>query len=309
MIYTVTLNPALDKTAVIPNFRVDGVNRMEQLRTDPGGKGINVSKVIQKLGAKSVALGILAGHSGQQIAQSLEEMGLSCNFTFVPGETRTNLKIVDPVGKTHTDINEPGQPVAQEVLNALLESLLRQLQPGDMVVLSGSLPKGAAPDTYGTWTRACGERGAKVLLDADGDPLRYGLAAKPWLVKPNDKELARLLGESIRGEADLISAGKKLREQGIARVVISLGAEGALFFFEDGAYRAKGLSVPVGSTVGAGDSMVAALAVACEKQLSDGETVALAMATSAANVMCSGTQAAEWEVIEKLRPNVDFERI
>jgi len=309
MIYTVTLNPALDKTAVIPNFRVDGVNRMEQLRTDPGGKGINVSKVIQKLGAKSVALGILAGHSGQQIAQSLERMGLSCNFTFVPGETRTNLKIVDPVGKTHTDINEPGQPVAQEVLNALLESLLRQLQPGDMVVLSGSLPKGAAPDTYGTWTRACGERGAKVLLDADGDPLRYGLAAKPWLVKPNDKELARLLGESIRGEADLISAGKKLREQGIARVVISLGAEGALFFFEDGVYRAKGLSVPVGSTVGAGDSMVAALAVACEKQLSDEETVALAMATSAANVMCSGTQAAEWEVIEKLRPNVDFERI
>lgn len=308
MIYTVTLNPALDKTATIPNFRIDGVNRIETLRTDPGGKGINVSKVIQKLGAESTALGILAGHSGRLIAQSLEEMGLSCCFTFVPGETRTNLKIVDPVGKTHTDINEPGQPVSQGVLDGLLESLLQQLQEGDVVVLSGSLPKGAAPDTYGIWTRACSRKGAKVFLDADGDPLRHGLAAKPWLVKPNEKELANLLGESSR-ETDLISAGQKLREQGIARVVISLGAEGALFFLEDGVYRAYGLSVPVGSTVGAGDSMVAALAVAMDKQLPAAETVKLAMATSAANVMCSGTQAAEWEVIEKLISNVNFERI
>lgn len=308
MIYTVTLNPALDKTATIPNFRTDGVNRIDSLRTDPGGKGINVSKVIQKLGAESTALGILAGHSGQKIAQSLEEMGLTCRFTFVPGETRTNLKIVDPVGHTHTDINEPGQPVSQEILQEMLNALLQQLQEGDIVVLSGSLPRGAAPDTYGTWTHACREKGARVFLDADGAPLHHGLEAKPFLVKPNEKELANLLDASSK-ESDLISAGRKLRGQGIARVVISLGAEGALFFLEDAVYRAKGLVVPVGSTVGAGDSMVAALAVACEKQLSDEKTVALAMATSAANVMCSGTQAAEWSVIEKLLPDVSFERI
>lgn len=309
MIHTVTLNPALDKTATIPNFRADAVNRIESLRTDPGGKGINVSKVIQKLGARSTALGILAGHSGQQISRGLEEIGLTCRFTFVPGETRTNLKIVDPVGHTHTDINEPGQPVSQEILDAMLDSLLQQLREGDIVVLSGSLPKGAVPDTYGTWTRACREKAAKVFLDADGAPLHHGLKAKPWLVKPNEKELANLLGEFPKAEADLVSAGRKLQEQGVARVVISLGAEGALFFFEDAVYRAKGLPVPVGSTVGAGDSMVAALAVACEKQLSVEETVALAMATSAANVMCSGTQAAEWSVIEKLLRDVRFERI
>lgn len=309
MIYTVTLNPALDKTATIPNFHIDAVNRIESVRTDPGGKGINVSKVIQKLGAQSTALGILAGHSGQQISQSLEKMGLTCRFASVPGETRTNLKIVDPVGKTHTDINEPGQPVSQEILDALLESLLRQLREGDLVVLSGSLPKGAAPDIYGVWTRACSRKGAKVFLDADGEPLRSGLKAKPWLVKPNEKELANLFGILPKEEADLISAGRKLQEQGIARVVISLGAEGALFLFEDGTYRAEGLSVPVGSTVGAGDSMVAALAVACEKQLSNEETIALAMATSAANVMCSGTQAAEWSAIEKLLNGVRFEKI
>ena len=309
MIYTVTMNPALDKTAIIPNFRTDGVNRIDSVRTDPGGKGINVSKVIQKLGAESVALGILAGHSGQKIAQSLEEMGLACRFTFVPGETRTNLKIVDPVGHTHTDINEPGQPVSQEILDTLLESLLQQLQPGDIVVLSGSLPKGAASDTYGVWTRACSDKGTRVFLDADGAPLHQGLEAKPWLVKPNEKELANLFGEFSGDEAELVSAGRKLQERGIARVVISLGADGALFFLEDGVYRAEGLSVPVRSTVGAGDSMVAALAVACEKQFSDEKTVALAMAASAANVMCSGTQAAEWEVIEKLLPDVRFEKI
>lgn len=306
MIYTVTLNPALDKTAVIRNFRVDAVNRIETLRADPGGKGINVSKVIQQLGEKSVALGILAGHSGQRIANSLEEMGLDCRFSFVPGETRTNLKIVDPQGNTHTDINEPGQPVAPEVLDNLLRALLDVLQPGDIVVLSGSMPKDAAPDTYGIWTRACKTRGAKVFLDADGAPLRYGLEAKPWLIKPNEKELANLLGEFPR---NLAAAGRKLQEQGIAQAVISLGAQGALFFFEDGAYRAEGLSVPVGSTVGAGDSMVAALAVACQRQLSDGDTVALAMATSAANVMCSGTQAAQWSAIEKLLPEVKIEKI
>ena len=265
--------------------------------------------MIQKLGAQSVALGILGGHAGQQISRCLEEMGLACRFVFVSGETRTNLKIVDPAGKTHTDINEPGQPVSQEILDTLLKTLLDGLEEGDIVVLSGSLPREAAPDTYGIWTRACGEKGAKVFLDADGAPFRYGLEAKPWLVKPNERELANLLGEFPRDEADMVAACRKLQEQGVSRVVLSLGAEGALFFFEDAVYRAKGLSVPVGSTVGAGDSMVAALAVACQRDLSHEETVALAMATSAANVMCSGTQAAEWSVIEKLLGDVQFERI
>ena len=107
MIYTVTLNPALDKTVQIPNFALGSVNRITALRTDPGGKGINVSKVIRALGGESIALGILGGSTGRTIADALEEMGLRCDFLFAPGQTRTNLKVVDPVGHTNTDINEP----------------------------------------------------------------------------------------------------------------------------------------------------------------------------------------------------------
>lgn len=151
MIYTVTLNPALDKTVEIQDFAVDSVNRVTAMRTDPGGKGINVSKVIQKLEGKSIAAGILGGSTGKAILAALEEMELETCFHFVEGETRTNLKVVDPKRHTNTDINEQGITVTEEVLENLLKGLLGKLNKGDIVVLSGSLPKGAPKDTYGTW--------------------------------------------------------------------------------------------------------------------------------------------------------------
>lgn len=155
MIYTVTLNPALDKTVEIPMFAIDKVNRVSALRTDPGGKGINVSKVIAALGGESVAMGILGGNTGRMIREKLIEMGLSCDFVTVPGETRTNLKIVDPENSCFTDVNEPGCEVTQEVLDGLLEKLTARLLPGDIAVLSGSLPKGAPADTYYKYILAC----------------------------------------------------------------------------------------------------------------------------------------------------------
>ena len=124
MIYTVTLNPALDKTVEIPSLTLDSVNRITTMRTDPGGKGINVSKVIDKLGEKSVATGILGGDTGNNILSALDKMGLESDFLFVEGETRTNLKIIDPVCKTNTDINEPGVTVSEEILNQLKDKLL-----------------------------------------------------------------------------------------------------------------------------------------------------------------------------------------
>ena len=154
MIYTVTLNPALDKTVEIEAFAVDTVNRITAMRTDPGGKGINVSKVIRELGGKSVATGILGGDTGRSILSALEVMGLETFFYFVEGETRTNLKVVDPVNHTNTDINEPGVVVSKEILDGLLQELLTKLGGEDLVVLSGSLPKGAPRDTYYTWGKA-----------------------------------------------------------------------------------------------------------------------------------------------------------
>lgn len=309
LIITVTLNPALDKTVEIPRFSLDTVNRITTLRTDPGGKGLNVSKVIAKLGGTSTAIGVLGGTTGRRIADAMEVLGVPSQFTFVDGETRTNLKVIDPENHTNTDLNEPGLTVAPAVLDRMRTDLVDMLHPGDLVVLSGSLPKGAPADTYGTWTAACRAAGARVFLDADGEALTHGLAAKPYLVKPNNHELSRLTGRALNTTEDLLAAAQELIARGIEHVVVSMGGDGALFVSADSAYHAEGLSVPVGSTVGAGDSMVAALAFAAEQGMTREDTVRLAVAVSAANVMCSGSQAAERSAVDALLPRVKFHRI
>lgn len=310
MIYTVTLNPALDKTVEIPSLTIDAVNRITTVRTDPGGKGINVSKVISKLGGNSTAIGILGGETGRTILSALEDLQLVTRFHFVEGETRTNMKIIDPVQHTNTDINEPGVTVSAEILDTLLQELLHELAPNDIVVISGSMPKGSPKDTYFTWTKACRKKGAKVILDADGDLLKGGLAASPYLIKPNNHELSALVGRTLSTPEELAQTAKKLMaDYGISKIVVSMGGEGALYVTETEILYAEGLKVPVGSTVGAGDSVVAALAVAEEAGMRLEETVRLSTATGAANVMCSGTQAAEYEVIKELMPKVVYHHI
>lgn len=309
MIYTVTLNPALDKTVEIPGMALDTVNRITEMRTDPGGKGINVSKVIAKLGGESCAAGILGGGSGKMLEKLLEGEPFATRFRFVEGQTRTNLKIIDREGHTNTDINEPGLTVTDADLDALLHELLAELRPGDIVVLAGSLPKGAPQDTYRTWTAACKKAGARVFLDADGALLAEGLKAAPYLIKPNDDELSRLAGKKLETLEELTAEGRRLLERGIERVVISLGGRGALYLRKGSTICAEGLKVPVGSTVGAGDSVVAALAYAEAQGLSEEEAVRLSTAAGAANVMCSGTQAAEREAVEALLPKVRFSRL
>lgn len=310
MIYTVTLNPALDKTVEIPSLTVDAVNRITSMRTDPGGKGINVSKVIQKLGGASVAAGILGGDTGRAILSALTEMGLTTLFHFVDGETRTNMKIIDPDNHTNTDINEPGVTVSEEILEKLLEELLAKVTKEDIVVISGSMPKGSPKDTYYTWTKAFREKGAKVILDADGDLLKAGLKASPYLIKPNNHELGALTGRALETPEEIAeTAAELMKEYGIGKVVVSMGGDGAVYVTKDKTIYAEGLKVPVGSTVGAGDSVVAALAVSEEEGKTLEETVRLSTAVGAANVMCSGTQAAEYEVVETLLPKVVFRTI
>lgn len=309
MIYTVTLNPALDKTVEIPGMALDTVNRVTSMRTDPGGKGINVSKVIAKLGGESCAVGILGGESGRTLLAALEREGLRTHFRFVEGQTRTNLKIIDRALHTNTDINEPGLTVSPADLDALLRDLLGMVREGDIVVLAGSLPQGAPQDTYRVWTAACREKGARVCLDADGVLLAEGLKAAPYLIKPNEDELSRLVGHRLTDTDELIAEGRRLLKGGVTRVVISLGERGALYLRGNEVLYAEGLSIPVGSTVGAGDSVVAALAYADSLGMSDEDAVRLSTATGAANVMCSGTQPAEREAIEKLLPQVKIRRI
>lgn len=306
MIYTVTLNPALDKTALVENLCLDAVNRIKDLRTDPGGKGINVSKLLAAWGIPGTALALLGGGTGTRIAQELMRQGIPVWSEKTAGETRTNLKLIDPVRGTHTDINEPGPSVDADMLHRLFLRLTDAIKPGDIVVLSGGLPAGASVETYRVWTERVQRAGARVFLDADGPALAEGVRAAPYLVKPNDAELSRLVGRDLHGLADVARAGQTLLAAGVKRVVVSMGGQGAVFLTTDSALYAPALLVPVGSTVGAGDSMVAALAAALAQDLDEEHTIRLAMAAGAAAVQCSGTQTPDTDTIRNLMPRVEF---
>lgn len=301
MIYSVTVNPALDKTVIIPNFTLCGVNRVQSLRTDAGGKGINVSKYIAVLGGESTALALLAGEVGKGIFSFLEQQqGITPQSVWCSGETRTNLKIVDPTRKINIDINEPGPTVTGEDLAELLELLLGALKPGDNVVLAGSLPGNTPASLYRDWTIQCRQRGACVLLDADGEALRQGLEAKPDLIKPNRDELSALVSRPLADELDILSAAREISAGGVRYIVVSMGDAGAFFLSGNKALRAYTADVPVQSTVGAGDSMVAALAYGAQQGMSWEDQARLAMAFSSAKVMCNGTQAPAFETVKTL---------
>lgn len=306
MIRTVTLNPAVDKTVEIDNFRLGAVNRISAVRLDAGGKGINVSKTIRSLDGRSLATGILAGGAGEYIKGYLDRMGIDNDFVFINGETRTNIKVVDKVNRTNTDINEPGPAAMANDLIALEDKVFRGMGNGSLLVLSGSIPSNVSVDIYRDWTERAKRLGARVLLDADGELLREGIEGGPYLVKPNINELERLFGTKLDTIDKLAEASKKLLEAGVSIAVVSLGADGALFAEGDKVIHAPGLSVKVKSTVGAGDAMVAALALALERGYQLEKAVTLSMAAGAANVATSGTQPPRLEDILEYERQVRF---
>ena len=309
MIYTVTLNPAIDKTAVIENFCAGSVNRIASVREDPGGKGINVSKCLQSLGECSTAAMILAGDAGRKLEGMMRKLEIPVLSVWAEGESRTNLKLIDPVKKENTDINEPGPRVSEACLEEFKGMLGARIQNGDMVILSGSLPAGVDRGLYGAWTAYFRSLGACVYLDADGEPMKKGMAALPYLIKPNNDELAALLGKETLSEEEMLREGQRLLETGISEIVISLGRDGALFVSAEGCYRAEGLPVEVKSTVGAGDSVVAAMAYGQARNLSREEKIRLAVAIGGASVMQSGTQPPEAGLVWKLAQQVKMKKL
>jgi 1-phosphofructokinase len=307
MIVTVTLNPALDKTMVVPGFAIGRTNRGLVERIDLGGKGINVARAAGRLGCRVLAVGFLAGSGGQDLSRSLTEAGVPNDFIYVPGETRVNLKIKDPSPGTETEINQPGFDVEPAHVEALGRKIAQYAAPGTVMVFSGSLPPGVPEDVYAGFVRTARRGGARTILDTGGAALRRGVSACPDLVKPNGAEAEELLGGPIAGDEELLRAGRRLLALGPRAAVISIGAGGALGICAGEAWRCWPPSITAASSVAAGDAMVAALAYAMIGNLPFREAVRLAVAAGTATVAMSGSTVAGRDLIDEFLPKVTAE--
>ena len=308
MVITVTLNPAVDKTLLVPGFSVDRVNRVQQIITDAGGKGINVSKSVQALGGQTCCLGILGGDTGDFIRSELERMGLPHDMVMTRNATRTNIKIVDLDGRTNTDINEPGTAVTPEALILVEEKLYALASAGDTVVFAGKVPPGTPDDLLARWTAELGNRGARVCLDTVGVPMELALREKPFLIKPNVEELQMLLGRELRTEQQLVDAAQEIISMGVDLAAVSMGADGAFFVTAKEVVRTWSPKVSVVSTVGAGDAMMAALAH-YSRTLDDLESLARkATAVASATVTVEGSKPAPLSLVQSLVHKIRVER-
>ncbi len=312
MIITVTLNPALDKTATIAPLVPGGLNRIQKSELDAGGKGINVSKLIATLGGKSLATGFVGGSTGDALLSMLDTLSLAHNFVRVQGSTRINLKLLDTTNGI-TEVNDPGIAVTKSEEAKLLDILSGYITQDarSIFVLAGSMHAGAAPSFYKELTQNLKTQGASVFVDADGEAFASALEAAPYFVKPNKEELLHYFRhESTQSVStdELIGMCKQLvHKKGVGIVALSLGHEGAIFVTEAQCLVAPALKVAVSSTVGAGDSMVGAVAYAHEQGLSLEDTLRLAVASSAGAVTTEGTKAPSLELITSLREQVVFE--
>jgi 1-phosphofructokinase len=309
MIVTVTLNPALDKTMEIDDFNLEKINREKRSRVDAGGKGINVSKVIKSLGGESLATGFIAGNAGNFIKQQLDGFGIQNDFVVTQGETRTNLKVVDLKNKTYTDINENGPLISEQELLNVEEKVQDCVNENSVLVLSGSIPKNLSSKVYFDMITRAKEKGAKVIIDADGDLLNESIKAGPYLVKPNIDELERLYSIKLDTTDKVIDCAKKLFDFGVEIVVVSLGGDGSIFITRKEILIVEPIKVDVKSTVGAGDSMVAALALSIDKNYPFDQVVRLSVAAGTAAVMMEGTQAPEYEDIIRISKEVEYKYI
>ncbi len=257
-ILTLTLNPALDLTVQLARLEPGQVNRSETMQTHAAGKGLNVAQVLADLGHQLTVGGFLGDSNPQAFEALMARRGFVDAFVRVSGETRSNIKLAEHDGRI-TDLNGPGPQVSEEARQALLDKL-ELIAPGhDAVVVAGSLPQGVSPEWLQALLLRLKKLGLKVALDTSGAALRAGLAATPWLIKPNGEELAEALqipATSLQSQAETAA---RLHAQGIEHVVISHGAEGVNWFSGAPALQALPPKVQVASTVGAGDSLLAGM--------------------------------------------------
>ncbi|MFI9554281.1 1-phosphofructokinase family hexose kinase [Nonomuraea endophytica] len=317
MIVTVTLNAALDTTYRVGAVDWDGVNRVSAVHRRAGGKGVNVARVLAALGHDVLAVGLAGGPTGQAVLSDLDSAGLAHAFTPIAGESRTTLVIsahpadssgagvlagtaVPPAGRTAL-FNEPGPEVTPEELRNFVMSYEARVKAADAVVISGSLPGGVPADFYATLAQIAARHGVPAIVDADGEPLRHAPTGRPTIVKPNHEELAR----AVPGRSPAEGA-QALRSRGAESVVVSMGKDGLLAVTPEGDFRARMPYTVAGNPTGAGDALVAGLALGLVEAAAWPDRLRRAAALGAAAVAAPVAGDFDHNVYTDIHPKIDI---
>jgi 1-phosphofructokinase len=308
-IATITLNPAIDHTAAITNFRAGEVNRVDWDQPDPGGKGVNVASSLADFGFTVAVSGFLGQDNADGFRSLFVQKNILDQFVPIEGKTRVNIKIIDKGQNQITDINFPGQtPTAADVA-ALHRAIALLCQTHEWFVLSGSIPAGIPTDIYTQLISHLKQQGKTVILDASGEALRRAVPLAPYAIKPNIDELQELVGHRLENEAAIAQTAQDLIASGIHSVVVSMGAKGALFAEAEAMVIARPPQVEVVSTVGAGDAMVAGFITGKLRGLALADCARLATAFSMGALSQVGPRLPPPEVVESFMNTVLIEPI
>jgi len=252
MIYTCTITPSLDYTTYLPEFQTGKLNRADEVYYYPGGKGINVSRVLRRLGINNIAMGFAGGFTGDYIEKFLRDEGIQTDFIATENITRINVKI-----KTNeeTELNGPGPFIAETAQQQLLRKT-KNFKKNDWFVLAGHVPESIPTLFLKELIETCNDIGVRFVLDSSGPALKELVQMKPFLIKPNEQELGELFGVEIKTKEYALYYAKKLVDQGVQHVIVSMGGEGALLVTKELALSAEAPKGTVVNTVGAGDSLV-----------------------------------------------------
>ncbi len=282
MITAVSLNPGIDRTLTVEKLCPGGLNRVECQVDVAAGKGANAAVAASVLGAEAECIGFMYPDGISMYRDRFGRSNVGCDFVMCEGSLRVNQKVFDRTRGEITELNQSGAFVTEQQLAEAANLVARHAARSSWLILTGSLPPGCPVDTYGRLCALAKQNGCRVILDCDGDRLREGLKANPDLIKPNRYELEMLVGHPLNGQQDILSAARELVDGGVGVVAVSMGGDGAIIVNADGAWRARGVRIDVKSTVAAGDSMIAGLAVGLERgmRLPDAFRLGVAAATA-----------------------------
>ena len=312
MIVTVTLNAAIDRTLTVPNFQRGQRHRASEGMMLAGGKGINIARALKPLGVPVVATGLAGGRTGTRIVEELTAEAILNDFVRIGEESRTSTAVVDPTETSYTEINEWGPKVAPEELEVLYEKIHYLCRGADFVVFAGSLPRGVDDGFYAEAIRDLNRRGVPVVLDTEGEPLRRGVEAEPYLVSPNQREAEHVVGQELEDEEDFLMALDTIADSGARNVHITVDSGCFALLREERQQRRYRAFVPVLepiSTVGAGDVLLAQFIVAQLAGKPVAEALRLAVAAGAASTLEVGAGRFEPRDIGRLVATVQVEEL